>query len=117
MTRRFPDTVTRRRRSGGSFNDDGRWDTGTVTEVEMPARVLPHRLEAKAFADGLQRYNQIVVYLPLGAAEQPAVTPVAADGYDQIIWQGRTFDVSEVRAYPDHTEAVCAEAVVRVEGG
>ena len=62
--RRFPDTITRRRRAPGDRDDLGEWVPGVVTETALPASVQPLKLEDADEEGGSQLQERLKVYIP-----------------------------------------------------
>ncbi len=62
--RRFPDTITRRRRAPGERNGLGEWVPGAVTETDLRASVQPLKLEDADLEGGVRLQERLKVYIP-----------------------------------------------------
>lgn len=103
--RRFPDSIVRRRRTAGYFDNVGRPVEGTVTETTHRASVQPLALEDVDLlgGGGVQAVERLKCYIP----EPDALSAAFQDNEaDEVVLDGRTFVVEEVRSWRgSHTRA------------
>lgn len=102
--RLFPETVTRRRRTGGGTNQFGEPEPGVVTEIELRASVQPMTLEDSDFAGGVSVSERLSVFVP----QAGALSPAFGDGdADEVVVDGVTFTVESSMAWRgSHTRAI-----------
>ena len=102
--RLFPDTITRRRTTGGGFNEFGEPIEGVVTETELRANVQPMTLEDSDFAGGVSVSERLSVYVPAAAALSAAFDDGDAD---VVVVDGDTFIVESSQSWRgSHTRAI-----------
>ncbi|WP_419166406.1 hypothetical protein [Candidatus Palauibacter sp.] len=103
--RRFPDTVTRRRRGEPSRNEHGEYVPGQVTETALRASVQPLSLEDADMQGGVQVSHRLNCYVP-GAGELQAAVGDDAPA-DRVIVDGEEFVVETSQSWRgSHTRAV-----------
>ena len=87
-TRRFPDTIVRRREMPGRYNDYGEWEPGPTVDVELRASVQPLALEDADLAGGVQLQHRLKVYaLPRRERVSDAAATLLWNG-DPLTWNG-----------------------------
>ena len=102
-SRRFPETITRRRQAPGHYNSAGEYVEGAITETELRASVQPLKLEDSDFLGGVSLLERLRVYVP-----QPDALAAAFDDRqaDKVVVAGIEYVVEESRSWPDsHTRA------------
>ena len=88
--RRFPDTITRRRRGEGRRNRRGEWVPGDVMEHDYRASVQPEGLTDADDVGGTRLVDRIKVYIP---GEDMVLAAFDDQEPDRIRWKGRTYVV------------------------
>jgi len=102
--RRFPQTITRRRQSAGSFNDFGEFEPGQVVEVAFRASVQPLGVEDLDLPGGTRISVRRKVFVPVPNALAAAFGDAEAD---HVLIDGVLFVVEESQSWPgSHTKAV-----------
>ena len=129
-TRRFPDTILRRRQAPGERNRVGEWIEGEIVETELRASVQPLALTDADAAGGVDLSERVKVYVPT-AADIEIVPNRLTWGDDAITWggaallaafadreadrvllaDGREFVVEESRSWPQFTRATLLRAI------
>ena len=101
--RRFPDTITRRRRMPGYYHDQtGAYVEGSVEEVDLRASVQPLAIEDSDFVGGALLVERAKVYVPEPDALVAAFDQSVAD---EVLIGTKTYVVEESRSWPSHTRA------------
>ena len=101
--RRFPDTITRRRRGADTINAFGEHVPGPITEATLRASVQPMTLEDADFAGGVSVSHRLSVYVPapgaLAAAFEDALADTAVvDGLEYVVEESQSWRGSHTRA-------------------
>ena len=101
--RRFPETITRRRSTAGSYVN-GEWVPGGETEAELRAAVQPLVLEDSDFVGGAQLQERLKVFVPAASGDLRAAADDAPA--DQVVYKGKVYTVEESRTWPKFTRAM-----------
>ena len=104
--RRFPDTITRRRRAPGDRNVFGEWVQGAVTETDLRASVQPLKLEDADVEGGARLQERLRVYVPglhalIAAFGDREADRVLVDGAEYVVESSSTWSGNSA-----HTKAV-----------
>ena len=77
--RRFPQTITRRRRGPGTVNQFGEFVEGAITETELRASVQPLTVDDVPTGGGVSLQSRFVVFVR-GADSLRATDAIVVDG-------------------------------------
>ena len=105
LHRRFPDTITRRRRSPVDYNEYGDRVQAYEAETEMRAAVQPLSLEDSDLVGGSQLIERLKVYVPASSGDLRAASDDDGSGADKVVYRGKLYVVEESRAWPKFTRA------------
>ena len=104
LHRRFPDTITRRRRSPVDYNRFGDRVRAYMVETEMRCTVQPLSLEDKDLVSGAQLVERLKVFVPSSSGDLRAAGDDLAEA-DKVLYRGKTYTVEESRTWPKFTRA------------
>ena len=104
--RRFPDTITRRRRAPGGRSDLGEWVPGAVAETDLLASVQPLELEDVEAVRGTRLRDRLRVFIPqphalIAAFGDREADRVLVDGAEYVVESSSTWSGNSA-----HTKAV-----------
>ena len=104
LHRRFPDRITRRRRSPVDYDRFGDRVDAYMVETELRAAVQPIALEDSDLVSGAQLVERLKVYVPASSGDLRAASDDLGEA-DQVDYKGRRYTVEESRAWPKFTRA------------
>ena len=105
LHRRFPDTITRRRRSPVDYDKFGDRVKAYEAETEMRASVQPIALEDSDLVSGAQLVERLKVYIPASEGDLRAASDDLGEA-DQVVYRGKLYVVEESRTWPKFTKAM-----------
>lgn len=107
--------VVVKRQAVGAYDENGRWQEGTTSQLTIMASVQPLKVsEMQALPEGRRSSSAVKVYtdtLMQRAEEQTETT--SAQNPDIVTWQGRTYEVVDCLIYQSgiipHYKALAVE--------
>ena len=103
--RRFPDTITRRRRSPVDYDNFGdRVDNAYRVETELKCAVQPLSLEDLDLVEGSRLVERLKVYVPARSGDLRAAADDLGEA-DRVVYKGKVYMVEESRTWPKFTRA------------
>ena len=104
LHRRFPDTITRLRRSPVDYDKYGDRVDAYMVETELRCTVQPIALEDKDLVSGAQLQERLKVYVPASSGDLRAASDDLGEA-DQVDYRGKRYVVEESRTWPKFTRA------------
>ena len=104
LHRRFPDRITRRRRSPVDYDRFGDRVDAYEAETELRAAVQPIALEDSDLVSGAQLVERLKVFVPASSGDLRAAGDDFAEA-DQVDYKGKRYVVEESRTWPKFTRA------------
>ena len=104
LHRRFPDTITRRRRSPVDYDRYGDRVKAYEAETEMRCTVQPLSLEDRDLVSGAQLVERLKVYVPASEGDLRAAADDLGEA-DKVVYRGKVYTVEESRTWPRFTRA------------
>lgn len=110
MIGRFGTTVTLRRKTAGSYDADGVYVPGSVTNTSAVASIQPARGSSLEFLPSAQRTGEeMVMYIDTEVFPSSSTSRTSED---LIIWDGGTFKILTVRRW-EMTQVYWEAIIVR----
>ena len=104
LHRRFPDTITRRRRSPVDYDAFGDYVQAYWVEAELRCAVQPIALEDSDLVSGAQLVERVKVFVPTSEGDLRAASDDLSEA-DKVVYRGKTYTVEESRTWPKFTRA------------
>ena len=103
-TRRFRDTITRRRRSPVDYDRYGDRVDAYMVETELRCAVQPIALEDSDLVSGAQLRERLKIYVPASSGDLRAASDDLGEA-DKVVYRDRVYVVEESRTWPRFTRA------------
>ena len=104
LHRRFPDTITRRRRAPVDYDKYGDRVKAYMVETELRAAVQPIALEDRDLVSGAQLVERLKVFVPASSGDLRAASDDLGEA-DKVVYGGKVYTVEESRTWPRFTRA------------